>query len=262
MTARIYWYPEPNGPLRELDLGRYWTELLEGDPADMATSRTSDGQRTMTTYAAARTVRARLRDLSAIDSPTVVRELWALANHLRRNGVIAIAEDDACTWGGFARTPLARGDTVIPIASNLWGLWETPDIGAGDEVIIYGGSTEGRWERQTIDSITSSKRSVTLSSGLRYDYQSEPWVHVRDARFWPHVRLADDAVGGPVLTTDHRVTYDLELRLEEHVAMLANGVSAEGQYRGTTGVGLQYAAELPGNLLDREPIAQMGAYKG
>jgi hypothetical protein len=263
VTARIYWYPEDTGPLRELDLGRYWSELVEADAADNATARTADGQRVMTTYSSARSCRVLLEFLSAIDSPSVVRELYAIQNHLRRNGVIAIAEEEGRTWGGYARTLLARGSTEIPIVRNLWGLWDTPDLAAGDEVVIYGGGLEGKWEKATVQSITSSKRKIVLTSGLRYDYQDQPWVHVRDARFWPYVRLADDAVNAPILTTDHRITYNLEMRLEEHGAMLADGSSAEGQYQGTVGVGIRYVAELGGITLDgREPSAEMGGYKG
>lgn len=258
MTARIYWYPEEGGPLRELDLGRYWSELTEADASDNATARTADGQRVMSTYSSSRSCRVLLEYLSAIDSPSVVRELYAIQNHLRRNGTIALAEEEARTWGGYARTLLVRGATDVPIISNLWALWDTPDLTAGDEVVIYGGGSGGKWEKATVQSITSSKRKIVLTSGLRYDYQDQPWVHVRDARFWPYLRLADEAVNAPILTTDHRITYNLEARLEEHGAMLVSGSTQEGQYRGTSGgSGLGYAAALDGVVLDGREMAEL-----
>lgn len=244
MTARLYWYPEPDGLVRVVDLGRAWRDLADGDAEDSVTDRSADGQRVVTAFTSWRRRRALVEYL---DDPAVIREVQAVGVHLRRNGVIGLAEDDGCTWGGFARAAPEQGEDTIRIEDNLWESWSTVDLDVGDVVVVQGASPRGVWEECTISSINAAKRKIVLAEPLRYSYADEPYVLVRDARFWPWLRLEDRALQAPILRSDHRITWSLELALEEPPSRVARAAERGTRYRGPTGstlVGEAYDADL------------------
>lgn len=248
MTARIYWYPDPDGLVRELDLGRPWSELADADGEDSVSARSADGQRVVTAYTSWRRRRALIEYL---DDAATIRELQAIGVHLRRNGVIALAEDAACTWGGFARDTLVQGATTVRIEDNLWEAWSTEDLDVGDVVVIQGASPRGVWEESTIATISGNKRKITLATALRYDYSEEPYVFVRDARFWPYLRLEDRSLTTPILRSSNRLTWSLDLNLEEPPSRIARAADRGTRYRGTTGstiTGDVYDADLDVDL--------------
>ncbi len=247
MTAQLYWYPTPESLLRVVDLGLGWRELVEGDPADSVSARSADGQRVLTTFTSMRTLRTLVEYLTSV---SVVRECQAIGNHLRRNGVIGLAEEDGATWGGFAKSAPARGDTIVRIEENLWDAWSTADLDVGDVVVVQGASPRGVWEEAVVSAISANKRKVTLSAGLLFDYSEEPYVLIRDRRFWPFVRLQDGALNTPILRTDHRITWALELQLEEPPSRLARAATQGLRYRGTTATDgeLAYDSDLDVDL--------------
>jgi hypothetical protein len=233
VSAQIYWYPETDGPLRILDLIRDWRELTHADPADFVSARNADGQRILTTYLSMRTVRAAIE---YVDDRAVVRELQAIEGHLRRNGTIGIAERDGSAWGGFATELPEQGATEVRITENLWAAWgSAADLDAGDTIIVQGPSPVGRWEECVIASVSANRRRITLAEGLRYDYSAGDWCLVRDSRFWPIVRSQDAAINTPILRTDHRITWALDLQLEEPPHRIARAAELNEPYRGTTG---------------------------
>jgi hypothetical protein len=235
VTAHLYWYPEDDGLVRALDLGIGWRELVAADGGDLVAARSADGQRIVTTFTTMRRVRGLVE---YVTDAAVVRELYAIGNHLTRNGVIGLAEEDGATWGGFARSAPEQGETVLKIEDNLWEGWSTADLAIGDTVIIQGASPGGKWEEAVLADINGPKRKITLSSGLRYDYSTEPYVFIRDARFWPFLRLQDGALQTAPIRTDHRITWALELELEEPPSRLARAAERGTRFRGTSGAPL------------------------
>lgn len=229
MSARIYWYPEPSAYLEVLDLGRGWSEHAPGQTTESSIATTGAGKRTVTTFGSWR--RARFA-AEYLDDATVVDELYAVADHLRRGGTIGVAEDAACTWGGFAKIALTRGDTTLKIHENLWAAWETPVLAAGDVVVVRGGGTAAKWEQVRILSISGNQRTVTLDRGLRFDYDEQPWVLIHDRRFWPALRATDRQLQTDPIQTDHRITWDLVLDLEEDAPAIAAAAAAGTPFRG------------------------------
>lgn len=229
MTAQLYWYPEDNEPLRTLDLGRAWRELTRVMTRDQVNAQAADGGRTMATFTSMFACSARAEYLT---DAGVVRELQAIEDHLQRNGLVGLAEEDGRTWGGFARTPPSAGATEVKIAENLWSTWSTVETDVGDTVIVQGASPRGRWEEAVIASINAAKLKITFASGLRYDYSDEPYVLVRDAAFWPLLRLQTGALNRPVLTTDHRITWRAALDLEEPPNRVAKAAGRAEPFRG------------------------------
>lgn len=232
MSGLIYWYPEADGLLHVVDLGRSWRDLADADAEDSVVATTADGKRVVTTFTSWRRRRALAEYL---DDAAVIRDLQAIGVHLRRNGVIGVAEEAGCAWGGFAREAPEQGGTTLRIEDNLWEDWSTPDLDVGDAVIVQGASPRGRWEECTIATINAAKRRITLAEPLRFDYRDEPFVFVRDARFWPWLRLTDAALQTPILRSDHRLTWSLDLALEEPPSRVANASDRGTRYRGTSG---------------------------
>ena len=74
----------------------------------------------------------------------------------------------------------------------------------------------------------------TLSSGLLYTYEDQPWVLIRHRGFWPLLRLPVGSRNQRMLTHDHRINWTFDAQLEEHVAGLDvfSGVADEVQTDG------------------------------
>jgi hypothetical protein len=255
VSAQIYWYPETDGPLRVVDLGRGWRDLIEGDPADVVSARNADGQRVLTTYMSMRVVRAACE---YIDDREALTECQAIGNHLRRNGVIGIAEDAGHTWGGFANVLPVQGATEVTITENLWADWGTGGPNPGDTIVVQGPSPSGRWEECVVLSTANNRRKITLASGLRYDYSDGAFALVRDARFWPILRLQDAALNLPILKSDRRITWSLDLQLEEPPHRLTTTAETAEPFRGpdpASPLRAGYDAEIPAD-------ATRGSYTG
>lgn len=234
MAGRIYWYPSNDASLRTIVMDRAWRELVTANARSSTLARAGDGTRVQTSFAAARRLRAQAEYLMSL---SVIREIEAVNLHLDRNKWIAIAEDDGCTWGGYARTPPAMGDASIRIDSQLWASWSTTTLGAGSTVVVQGASPKGLWEEVVVSSVSGTTVNFA-SSPLRFDYSDEPYVLVRDARFWPYLRKQDGAIGDVSLTTDRRISWRLDWQLEEHTAKIASNATRTDPFRGATGTGI------------------------
>lgn len=236
MAGRIYWYPNNDALLRTLTMDRAWRELVAANARLASVAQSADGTRVQTSFSALRRLRAQAEYLQNL---AVIRELEAINLHLDRNKWIGLAEDDGCTWGGYARTPPALGDTSIRIDVQLWSEWSTPTLAAGSTVVVQGASPRGQWEEVLVSSVSGT--TVTFgSSPLRQDYTDEPYVLVRDARFWPFLRKQTAALGDVSITTDRRVSFRLDWQLEEHIGKIAGNATRTDVFRGgsfTVGIG-------------------------
>lgn len=234
MSARLFWYPTPGGALRMLNLGRPWSELIDEEATSSAPQRTVSGRRSLTVWSSWTKVRALCEYLPDGD---VVRELQAIVNALKvRGAVIGLAEEADCTWGGFLRGRPSAGKLTLEIEENMWQDWPgTPSLTAGDVVVVQGPSPKFLRERAVVAS--RSGRQITLAApGLLNDYSEEEYVFVHDARFWPWLELQDGALNGQVLQTAHRITWTLDLQLQEPVSRIVNGAEQGGSHRGEVDV--------------------------
>jgi hypothetical protein len=242
VSAHIYWYaPGDRSPLRDLDLGRALSELIEYEVRRSTVLESLSGRRTQQNHVGMMQVRVNAEYLNALRSPSVIRELQAIIGHLKRNGTIALAEDDECAWGGFLQTLPRRGELTLRLRENLWDDWGTPSLTAGGSVIVQGPGPEMLREEVVITARTG--KTITLDTGgLLHDYSEQAWVFVRDARFWPYLRLSAAQLNSDILQTQHRITYTLDGTFEEPPNKLEKAYADGTAYRSSTATagGAQY----------------------
>lgn len=222
MTARIYYYPEPGGALKAIDLQRPLTTIKERPARREFLEESWSGRRTTATtdaFTAVELVHAQF------DEHDVARELEVLENFLQGGGIIAIAEDEGVNFGGYLQTAPAAGGTSITVFANQWSAWGSITTGANDVVVVQGPAPV--FKREPIVVTDRTGLTATLESpGLRYDYTEQAWVFVRDKRFWPYLRLQKGAKGRELLTHDHRLSFDFIAPLEEVQPLLDLGAES------------------------------------
>lgn len=224
MGAHLYYYPFEGSALRDLDLGRPWTSL-EVTPADNAVVETGlDRSQSILRWATWSRVRATCELSPYTAAAGLLAELQLLSRHLLAGGIVALAEEDDCNFGGYLVRGAAPGTTTFRVDRNLWRLWQpgNSDLGAGDQVAIRGPAHRGLEEELTVASRTGY--TVETTTGCLLDYRVDDWAFLRDARFWPYLRLEASARQQQILSAGgQRILYELDLQLEEAVDLYAAG---------------------------------------
>lgn len=214
-NAAFFYYPRSLGPLKKVNLGRRFSQILEWEVRRETVSTAISGSRTKVIWTSLSMVRVSAEYLT--DYSGVVRPLEALVNYLKSGGVIALTEDTDAVYGAYAQFPPGPGTTAVDLHTNLFSSWgTTSSLVAGDPFVLQGPSPEYLREKVPMLS-TGSGGALTLSSAPVYDYVNEAWVFVRDARFWPYLRLPEGGTNQPILTTDRRINWKLDLQLEEAI---------------------------------------------
>lgn len=211
MGAIFYWYPGPGAALKTVDIGRPLSNIAEREVRREHTTDSFTGTRSRVVYDAYSQVQV---TIELFTDASIIRELEAIENHLKSGGTIALAEESGANFGGYLIAPPARGATTITAFSNQWGAWGTATGGAGDVLVLQSPAPE--YKREKLAMASRSGLTATFSApGVRYDYTDAPWVFVRDARFWPYLRLQAGAMNQQLIFTDRRVSWTIEMALEE-----------------------------------------------
>lgn len=231
MTAAIYYYPASTDTLETIDLLSDLSDVRPTPIWDQEVSRSFTGRE----YTLIFGFRHRIEViLSRFSSEALARDLYSLETHLLGGGLCGVTESQPKAWAGFARSPnqLERGVTKIRTRGNVF-YNRSAALAADDPVVVQAGPPLYEVEHHTVSSVDATGRVITLSDGLRYDLSDAAWVLLRHRGFWPVMRIPADARTEPILTHDHRITYTLELVLEEHLF----GLSAVEGERGAVAVG-------------------------
>lgn len=228
----FYVYPGVSaGMLEVVSLGEPLSDLQETPIRDAVDARALSGRAIRTVLGGRRRVRVIVENFT---SQLVERGLTNMQAHLERGGFVGFSRDHAKTWGAFATTAPAMGDTVIRHNGNAWSTWSAAAaLAQNDEVLIQSPNPEYAWEIQALLSAPTTTRLVT-SGAVRYDYGQEP-VLLRWRDFYPMLRLPEDGLGKPLVVHSHRVTYTLDVELEEDPAALhAMGATSAAALSGAT----------------------------
>jgi len=258
-NAAIYYYPHGEGGLRVIDLGEPLSDVQESleyvsegaAQGDLGISRITWGMRTRVRFSQER-----------FTSRTRAQELRSLQTHLSKGLPVSIAADSAKTWAAFASNfTLAAGHRTIVTNGNLFYTYASVlDLAAGDVVVFRGGNPEANWEEWAVDSYTSSTAKIALGSGnnTRYDYKQGP-VLIRHQWFWPVMYLPLEAVNQPIVTSDRRYTWTMDMTLVEapsDYAAIFNETGGSG-FEGFAGEGAGTAEDSNGTYTGA-PIVQSG----
>lgn len=178
----------------------------------------------------------RIRVRMFIDRATnaeTVAALYSLESHLRRNGVIAVANRAAKAWAGFATRMPAKGETSVRTGGNPWsGLsGGTQQVAAGDEVWISSASPESMRHVGIVDSAAfGTVDRVTLTQPITYSPALAP-VLVRHRDFYPALVALDPFQDEPMvrmIANGRGVTVDVDL--VEHLPTIARASTVSAGY--------------------------------
>lgn len=219
--TKIYWYPMGTGNLETITIPRFISNLQDEDPeVNAATSETIAGGMRRQLYGDWRRVvvlRQHLRPELA-DEAEAIRGLRSLQSHLLAGFSIGIAVGTNTAWGGFTVAGASRGTSAIGVLANTYLPWNSAGtVNVGDEVILQSKSPVGAREVHRVTNVvagTSGGKILTLSRPTYYTHNSQ--IFVRRRTFYPHLKLPDDQLDTPIITSSSRgQTFDLRLELRE-----------------------------------------------
>lgn len=234
----LYWYPMGTGTVETVTLP-FITDVTDEDPEVVAaTGETTAGGMFRQLYGDWRRVivlRQHLRPGDATEKP-VIQSLRSLQSHLIAGHSVGIAIAPQKTFGAFT-VGYPRGVSTIGIPANAYAGWSSLSaLAVGDEVVVQSPSPRGAREVMQIDAITAlgPTFAITFTRGFRYDHPGP--VLVRYRTFFPHLKLPDDQLETPILTTSNRGrTFDLRLELREDMQELWTFGQSGQQLAGTSG---------------------------
>ena len=247
----IYFYPDSSGTLETITFEENLSDLQVEPIREVSDAVTLSGAMFRRHYASRLAVRIVLENYT---SKSFWYKMESLSAHLERGAPIGFSLDHAKTWAGFLHSggSAARGDAgpfLLPGASgasngNSFYAWNNSGTLVEDDMVcISNGNPEGFREYVDLDSLGTS--TATLKRGLLYSYASRP-ILFRWRDFFPALKLPQNQMGSPIVTSNHRIGYTLDLRLGEDWSGL-EGVDYYRNLTGTTdsdtGQSLQQAAE-------------------
>ena len=219
----IYWYPDPAGSVETLTFLENLSDLQVKPLREVYDSVTLSGGLYRSHAASRQQVRIVLENFVSED---FYLKLQSLSAHLERGGSIGFSLDHDKTWGAFLSSAFTaeRGDTQLGLqvilttsgamSPNYFRPWSSGvTLSSDDYVCINNANPEGFREYKNVTSLSSTSYTLTLDDGLLYTYGSRP-VLIRWRDFWPALKLRGDMTT-PILTTNHRMSYTLDLTLEE-----------------------------------------------
>ena len=209
MSAKFYWYPDEDGGLSTITLAKPLTEMHETRAPDRVSAKRGDGSSANAVWLSATRVRIVLeRGLSAGN----VRDLRQLEDHLHRGLPVGFAREHTKAWAAFGGSTF-RGFTYVVAGASAFPTWESASLASGDEVVIESAPPEGEIEMHAISSVSSTTGYVTLNGETILRSFAGPII-VRHRDFYPALRMPDDRLGHPMVTTERRLSWTLDVELE------------------------------------------------
>ena len=216
----IYYYPSSgfDAQLVTIDLGEILSDLQMTPIRSAIDAMSYQGRFYRTNLNGRMKIRVLLERFT---DRALVRKLYSLQSHLERGGLIGICENQNKAWAAYLNEGMGNsGQTVLETGGNVF-YNQTAALDALDEVVIQSSNPEVKREWNDVNlAVGSTDARITLSDALIHNYKQEP-VLIRFHGFWPIMRLPADQLGRPIVTHDHRISYTLDLTLEEDVAALA-----------------------------------------
>lgn len=217
----IYYYPDPKGSLVTIDLVdvsevEYHQERnrTDSERLDFGIRSADFGGRHRV-----RIVRARFAGLTQAGED-LRAQLETLEAHLKSGQPIGFSEDDDKSFAAYMNRKSPVGNTILKtLGTSFYNSAAT--VAAGDYVTIQTANPDAIVEHARVSSLSASGRVVTLASGVVHSYQSGGRkTLVRWRGFWPVLKLPEGAINDPIITTDRRMNYTLDMTLVEDMEAL------------------------------------------
>ena len=219
----IYWYPDPLRSLERIDFGESLSDLQITQIRDASDAYSRSGRLYRTLGASRLQIRIILENFT---NEALRRDLESLVAHLKAGGPVGFSLDHDKSWAGFvnqmSRRPV-RGSTGLQTHGSEFRKWSaSASLDSGDEVVIASAPLEGLMENRALSaSLASSAISANISSDpLVYTYRADTVV-VRYRDFYPCLVLPQTSIDDAIVETNHRISYTLDLTLDEDWGTLA-----------------------------------------
>lgn len=243
MSAKFYYYPEPNGShLVEIDLGEDLGELFSDNIVDAVDgiSLTGSIQRSVGLMGEIITIQ---RDRLKL-SEGLAYQFMALQNHLDRGYSCAFAADHTKAWAAPLHNYLAAGSFNLTAYTNPFNSFVDPastDLApsSGDYIVIETRPPAMLQEMHELDSVLSlsglTGGSFSIKKRLNFDYNRRAFA--RHYRFFPVLKRPQSQIGRSMITNEHGMLFSLSVQLVPDYETLF-GYHPD-TYDGVVNVGLQ-----------------------
>jgi hypothetical protein len=157
------------------------------------------------------------------------RSLMALEKHLQLGGTVGFSLNHSKSLAHWPLGLWSQQSQAIYVSGNGFATWSSSAAWAsGDDMVVESIEPGGVREVHATSGQTGSQLSLS-STRLQWHYADRPaWVRYR--HFWPVLKLPQDQLGKPLVTTENRrlVTFDATLEIDHNGLILA-GAEKEGQ---------------------------------
>lgn len=182
-------------------------EAEDGITGNLATVRTYTGTR--------RRIRITIERFSMLTSAgqAYYRELVAVLEHLRGGGKVGFTADSAHTWAGYSAGLPTVGQMYLATHGNYFSGWAAGTI-PGEQVVVESSPKFAITEMHTCTT-TGPGNQVNLGQGVIFDFSTiSGGFMVRWHRFWPCLKLPQDALQRANLINEHGINWTLDWTLE------------------------------------------------
>ncbi len=261
-NAYFFYYPDIEGTLERIDLGENLSDLQVTPQRTIEDAYSLSGTMYRTVSGGSLLVRIVDDRFTDDDLAYTLESMWT---HLELGGFCGACNDATQAWAGFASSPPQRGDTTIVTAGNAFSAYTdgltTATLVSGDIICIQSGLPGLKREYLKVSS--KSGGTITLSEPVRYNYPSGSTIMVRHRDFYPILRAPEGSIGMQPVTHDRRISYTLDISLEEaHDAIAAIAALGNGFETAASGFPLaSYDADRVQSVRDQGmPITLEGAF--
>ena len=232
-NAKIWFYPNPPGDVVEIDLGEGLSDLQYREQVDQSVSEGITGKISQVSYSS----RAMVRIVDErFTTAALARKLFLLRNHLQAGGLISVAEDADKAVAGFTSAfPPPAQNATVQLVARPWPYNGSATLASGDEIELLGSQPRSLRQFAAVDSLAAGD-VLSTSENTHYDYEGQGarWLLVRHRGFWPALRLPKESRNEPVITHDHRISYTLDVELEEAIDVIESYAESPTQVSPTT----------------------------
>lgn len=189
---------------------------------------------------------------------TLAEKLYSLQSHLTAGGAMSFAVDGNDHYAAFKGITTADpGKAVFPtMSAPLFDAYGAILPVTGDVLHIESFGAGSRYEENVVSTYNDGTRTLTLKRGLMYGHTDPMLVRHRD--FFPALYLPEDAMGTPIITSDHRITYTFDATFECYPAHLVELYGKEGSSGldlwGSSGGTMPFGNESSLDELVKSPI--------
>lgn len=171
------------------------------------------------------------------DFQYISHKLESMSAHLERGLPISFAANRAKAW--LSEATVTTGSTTITVGSNACTAFGTTTLAAGDIMCLESPNPELNREYLRATSYGTSLPTQTFATAVRYTYEEKP-VTVRHRDFFPVLYMPEDMLGNSLVTHDHRLTFTLDVSLEQSISgqvALITGLDDPMPYAGSGTLG-------------------------